>query len=78
MGQVLRLPRPRRYRVKWSAVQLSGSIVITAEWRTADRAQCAVQCISRWELENLTHPAEHFWQVIEYLRHMAVRHGARF
>jgi len=79
MGQVLRLPRPRRpHPVKWSAVRAGGNIVITLEWRTKDRALCATQAMSAVEWLNLKHPEFHFWALIEYLRDMAIERGARF
>lgn len=78
MGQVLRLPRPRRNRVKWSAVRAFGRITITLEWRTPDGALCATQSMSAAEWKELRHPEYHFWTLIEYLRELAIEHGARF
>jgi hypothetical protein len=78
MGQVLRLPRPRRYPVKWSAVRAGPNIVIMLEWRTADKALCATQAMSVVEWLNLKRPEYHFWALIEYLKDMAVERGARF
>ena len=78
MGQVLRLPRPRRYPVKWSAVRIKGYIEITVEWRARDRAFCTTQLVPLAEWQALKNPAFHFWALIESLRNLAISRGARF
>lgn len=78
MAQVLRLPRPRRHRPKWSAVRVSGNYVITLEWRTADRAMCAVRTIGLQDWGSMDFPDIAFWLAISYLRELAVSQGARF
>lgn len=78
MGQVLRLPRPRRYPVKWSAVRRKGFFELLLEWRTADRAFCATQTISVDEWLQVDDRAEYFWTIIEHLRGLAISRGARF
>jgi predicted phosphatase len=77
MGQILHLRAHRRNRAKWSAVRLSGNIVITLEWRTADKALCATQAMSAKEWKELKNPAFHFWTLIEFLSDLAIERGAR-
>ena len=78
MGKVLRLPRPRRYPAKWSAVRRKGFFALTLEWRTADRAFCATQTISVDEWLQVSERAVYFWAIIESLRDLAISRGARF
>ena len=78
MGQVLRLPRPRRYPVKWSAVRRKAFFEILLEWRTADRAFCATHLIHLDEWLQVSERDDYFWAIIENLRGLAVSRGARF
>jgi hypothetical protein len=78
MGEVLRLPRPRRYPVKWSAVRYRDYIEITMEWRTKDRAFCTTQLVQVSEWKAIRNQAYHFWALIEFLKDMAIERGARF
>lgn len=78
MGEVLRLPRRRRHKVKWSAKRVMDRVEITVEWRTPDRAGCMVRAVTLFEWELLNRPGVHFWALIEYMRDTAASRGARF
>lgn len=78
MGQVLRLPRPRRPVVTWSAVRFNRRIEILVQWRDQGRAGCAVHVMTVDEWDQLPSQALYFWHLIEHLRDMVIERGARF
>ena len=78
MGQVLRLPRPRRPKVKWSGGHIGGRVEILVQWHDREKAVCAIHVMSMEEWRQLQEPKLYFWSLIERLRDKAQQCGARF
>lgn len=77
MGKVLKLKAHRRNRLKWSTYKSNGYVTVQLEWRTADRAGCLQHHLREDEFAQLSNPAWHFWQLIDYMTDRAREHGGR-